>query len=151
MTLTLAELAEKMRDIDFTMLSTRAEDGTIGARPMSNNRDVDYGGDSWFFTCDDTRTVADIARDPQVGLALQGKAGLLGRPPIFISVEGKAELIRDKAAFAAHWNKDLEAWFDRGMDTPGLVLIRVEAKRIHFWDGKEEGEVALAPAGGLPA
>ena len=151
MTRTLTELAETMRDIDFTMLSTRAEDGKIGARPMSNNRDVDYDGDSWFFTCDDTRTVADIARDPQVGLSLQGKAGLLGKPPIFISVEGKAELIRDQALFAAHWNKDMELWFDQGIDTPGLVLIRVRAERIHYWDGKEEGEVALEMAGALPA
>lgn len=150
MTMTLAELAEKMRDVDFTMLSTRAEDGTIGARPMSNNRDVDYDGDSWFFTCQDTRTVADIARDPQVGLSLQGKAGLLGKPPIFISVEGRAELIRDKATFAEHWNEDMAAWFAQGIETPGLVLIKVHAERIHYWDGKDEGEVALRAAA-LPA
>jgi general stress protein 26 len=151
MTRTLAELAEKMRDVDFTMLSTRAQDGTIGARPMSNNRDVDYDGDSWFFTCGDTRTVADIGRDPQVGLSLQGKSGLLGKPPIFISVEGRAELIRDRAMFAEHWNEDLEAWFDQGIDTPDLVLIKVHAERIHYWDGKEEGELLLEAAGALPA
>jgi general stress protein 26 len=140
---TLADLAEKMRDIDFTLLSTRAQDGSIGARPMSNNRDVDYDGDSWFFTCDDTRMVADIARDPNVGLTLQGKAGMLGLRPFFVAVEGKAELIRDKAAFADHWTKDLEGWFKQGVDTPGLVLIKVHAERIHYWDGEDEGEVAL--------
>lgn len=145
---TLADLAEKMRDIDFAMLSTRAEDGTIGARPMSNNRDVDYDGDSWFFSCGDTRTVADIARDPQVGLSLQGKVGLLGKPPLFIAVEGRAELIRDKAAFAGHWNDDMARWFEEGVDTPGLVLIRVRAERVHYWDGnEEEGEVALDGGG----
>ena len=57
MTWSLADLAEKMRDIDFTMLSTRAEDGSIGSRPMSNNRDVDYDGDSFFFALEETRTV----------------------------------------------------------------------------------------------
>ncbi len=84
MTRTLEDIAETMKDIDFTMLSTRAEGGEIGARPMSNNRDVDYDGDSWFFAMDDTRTVTDIARDPKVGLALQGTVGLIGNPPIFI-------------------------------------------------------------------
>lgn len=143
MSRTLADLAEKMRDIDFTLLSTRAEDGSIGARPMSNNRDVDYDGDSWFFTCDDSRMVADIARDPQVGLTLQGKAGMLGLRPFFVAIEGRAELIRDKAAFADHWTKGLDSWFKQGIDTPGLVLIKVHAERIHYWNGEEEGEVGL--------
>ena len=58
----LAELAEKMKDIDFAVLSTRTENGAIAARPMSNNREVEFDGDSYFFTCDDTRTVSDIAR-----------------------------------------------------------------------------------------
>ena len=143
MTWSLADLAEKMRDIDFTMLSTRAEDGSIGSRPMSNNRDVDYDGDSFFFALEDTHTVKDIARDPRVGLALQGKPGFLGKPPIFIAVEGRAELIRDRKAFEQHWTKDLEIWFKDGVDTPGLVLIKVHATRIHYWHGMDEGEIKL--------
>ena len=42
--------------------------------------------------------------------------------PFFITVEGKAELIRDKGRFAEHWTKDLDAWFKEGIDTPGLTL-----------------------------
>lgn len=139
----LTDIAEAMRDIDFTMLSTHTEGGAIGARPMSNNRDVDYDGDSWFFSDDSARLVHDIARDPQVGLSLQAKGGLLGKPGMFIAIEGRAELIRDKAAFQEHWNKDLDRWFEQGVDTPGLVLIKVAAQRIHYWDGEDEGEVAL--------
>ncbi len=142
MTKTLSDIAETMRDIDFTMLSTRTEGGAISARPMSNNGEVEYDGDSWFFSYDDTRAVADIARDPQVGMTLQGKAGLLGKPPMFIGIEGNAELVREKRLFEEHWTKDLERWFPDGVDTPGLVLIKVRAERIHYWDGEEEGEVA---------
>ena len=143
MPLTLEQLAEKMRDIDFTMLSTRTDGGAIGARPMSNNRDVDYDGDSWFFTTMDSRMAADIAADPQVGLTLQGKAGLLGLRPFFVALEGRAELIQDRAQFEAHWTKDLERWWPEGADTPGLVLIRVHAQRAHYWDGEDEGELLL--------
>jgi general stress protein 26 len=149
MTRSLSDISEKMRDIDFAMLSTRAADGRIGARPMSNNREVDYGGDSYFFTTDDTRMVADIAEDARVGLSYQGKAGLLGLRPFFLAVEGRAELIRDKTRFAEHWTKDLDRWFKQGVDTPGLVLIKVTAERLHYWDGEDEGEVALK--GGAPA
>jgi general stress protein 26 len=142
-TMTMEQVSEKMRDIDFAILSTRTEGGAIAGRPMSNNREVDYDGDSYFFTCDDSRTVADIARDPHVGLGYQAKSGMLGMRPFFLTVEGRADLIRDKAAFAAHWSKDLDRWFEQGIDTPGLVLIKVSAERLHVWDGYEDAEIAL--------
>ena len=144
MTKTLADISEKMRDIDFSMLSTRGADGAIASRPMSNNREVDYDGDSFFFTCDDTQMVPDIERDARVGLTFQGKAGLFGMRPFFVAVEGQAELIRDKAQFEAHWTSGLDRWFKQGVDTPGLTLIKVHADRVHYWDGEEEGEVKLA-------
>jgi general stress protein 26 len=140
---TLQDLSKEMSDIDFCMLSTKAEGGQIGARPMSNNGDVEYKGDSYFFSYGDATTVSDIERDPKVGLSFQGKKGLLGKPPIFISVEGQAELIRDKAAFREHWVSDLDYWFDDGIDTPGIVLIKVHANRIHYWDGRDEGELRV--------
>ena len=144
--LSLHDLSEKMRDIDFTMLSTRTEGGAIASRPMSNNREVEYDGDSYFFTCDETRMVADIQRDPNVGLNYQAKSGILGMKPFFITVEGKAEAIKDKAQFEKHWHKELDAWFKQGTDTPGLTLIKVHAERLHYWDGYDEGEVKLSDA-----
>ena len=144
--LELAEIAEKMRDMDFTVLSTRTAGGTIAARPMSNNRQVDFDGDAYFFTCDETGTVADISRDPNIGLAYQAKSGMLGLRPFFVTVQARAELIRDKARFEEHWTKDLDRWFEQGVDTPGLTLIRARAERLHYWDGYEEGELVLAEA-----
>ena len=141
--MTLSELSEKMRDIDFAMMSTRAANGAVASRPMSNNREVDYDGDSFFFSYDSAHTIGDIGRDSQVGLSFAGAKGLLGKPPIFIAVEGKAELIRDKGQFEAHWTKDLDRWFPKGIDTPGIVLIKVHADRLHYWDGEEEAEVKL--------
>ena len=143
MTKTLKDIAEKMRDIDFTMLSTYTDGGAIASRPMSNNRDVDYDGDSWFFTTEDSRMVSDIAADPTVGLTFQGKAGMLGLRPFFVALEGRADLIRDKAQFEKHWTRDLERWWPEGADTPGLVLMKVHAERAHYWDGEDEGEVPL--------
>ncbi len=143
MTKTLADLSKAMREIDFAMLSTHTEGGAIAARPMSNNAQVDYDGDSYYFTTDDARTVADITRDPQVSLSFLGKSGLLGLRPFFVAVEGRADLVRDKAAFAEHWTSDLDRWFDQGVDTPGLVMIHVHAARVHYWDGEDEGEISL--------
>jgi general stress protein 26 len=137
----LPELAAAMRAIDFTMLTTRGESGALNSRPMSNNRDVEFDGDSWFFTYADTAKVADIRRDPAVALTLQGASGEGGRPGIFLFIEGEAELIDDKARFAEHWQDDLQRWFPQAIDTPGMMLIKARAGRICYWDGEDQGEV----------
>lgn len=139
--LTLHELSKKMAKLDFAMLATRDDDGTITARPMSNNGDVEYDGDSFFFAYRDSRKVSDISAQPQVGLSYTGAAGMLGGPPLFVAVEGKAALIDDKAQFEAHWTKDLDRYFPQGIDTPGVVMIKVMADRIRYWDGGDEGEL----------
>ncbi|MET0280732.1 MAG: pyridoxamine 5'-phosphate oxidase family protein [Steroidobacteraceae bacterium] len=140
---TLADIAKAMKDIDIAMLLTHTEDGAIAGRPMSNNREVEYNGDSYYFTFDQTRTVSDIERDPKVALSFQGDRKLLGRPGMNINVEGQAEVVRDPEAFRQHWNSDLNHWFDQGADTPGLVMVKVQAKRVHYWDGQEEGEIPV--------
>ncbi len=141
--MTLSEISKKLADIDFTMLSTRTDNGEIAGRPMSNNGDVDYDGDSYYFTWESSRMVSDIRREPKVSLAFQGSKSLLGKPPIMIAVEGNAELIADKARFEAHWNKELNRWFEQGADTPGVVMIKVRATRIHYWDGEDDGEIVV--------
>ena len=110
---------------------------------MSNNGDVEYEGDSFFFTDEHTAKVDDIKADAHVTLSFTGQKGLLGKPPIFIAVEGMAELIRDKAAFEEHWTKDLDRWFAEGIDTPGLLMIKARASQIRYWDGEEEGRLTV--------
>jgi general stress protein 26 len=141
--MTLKNLSEQMADIDITMLSTLTENGEVSSRPMSNNGDVEYNGDSYYFTWEKSRMVADIERNPKVGLSFQGSKRLLGGGPFLIAVEGKGENVRDRARFEDHWNKDLEMWFPDGIDTPGIVMIKVRATRIHYWNGEEEGEVSV--------
>ncbi|WP_018236795.1 pyridoxamine 5'-phosphate oxidase family protein [Ensifer sp. BR816] len=142
-TMTLSDIAKKLKKIDFCMLATKAETGAISHRPMSNNGDVEYDGDSWFFSHDTTNKVADIRRDPGVTLSFTEPPGLLGKPGIFFSIEGRATIIRDRTQFQEHWVEGLERWFTQGVDTPGLVLIKVHADRIQYWDGEENGIVQV--------
>ncbi|MCO6393074.1 pyridoxamine 5'-phosphate oxidase family protein [Aliihoeflea aestuarii] len=134
---TLSDLSEKMRDIDITMLMTRTDDGSIAGRPMSNNGDVDYDGDSYYFTWGDSRMVADIEADPTVSLAFQGEEMFM------VNVQGKGTVIRDKSEFEAHWVPDLDEWFEDGIDTDGMVMIKVRADRVRYWDGEDDGEITL--------
>jgi general stress protein 26 len=141
--MTLEEISEKLKKIDFCMLSTNGGSGRISSRPMSNNGDVEYDGDSWFFSFDGKKKVSEIEGIDVVSLTFTAPPSLLGKPGIFIAIEGAAALIRDKAAFEKHWVADLERWFPNGIDTQGLVLIKVVANSIQYWDGKESGRVPL--------
>lgn len=142
-TKTLSDIASDMRGIDIAMLATKAENGHVTSRPMSNNGDVEYDGDSYYFTHGDGRLVAEIERDPRVALTFTVKPGLLSGGGTYIAVEGQAELIRDKGAFKQHWISDLDNWFEQGVDTPGLTMVKVHADHIRYWSGKEEGEIEV--------
>ncbi len=141
-TLTLKDMSGVLKSIDICMMTTRASDGTLESRPMSNNKDVDYHGDSYFFTMADTRVVSDLKRSPNMCLSFDGRNGLFGKQ-FYVCVAGEGELITDKATMKRHWAPDLELWFKEGMDTEGLTMIKVHAHHIRYWKGMEEGEITL--------
>jgi general stress protein 26 len=138
----LADIAKEMAGIDIAILSTHTESGEIANRPMSNNGDVAYDGTSYYFTYERTRAVSDIQRNPKVALGFSSESGIFS-DGIYVAVEGTAELIRDKAVFQQHWTSDLDKWFDNGVNTPGIVLIKVKATRATYWKGREEDQIDL--------
>ena len=141
--MTLHDIAQKLKKVDFCMMATHGESNAIVNRPMSNNGDVDYDGDSWFFSYEDTDKVAQIGRDPRIALTFTEPPSLLGKPGIFVSIEGEADIIKDRSQFEQHWVSDLERWFTQGVETPGLVLIQVQGRSVKYWDGEENGLIAL--------
>ena len=135
--ISLATMSGKMRKLDICMLTTHTSRGLISSRPMSNNGDVEYDGNSWFFTYDKSRTVKDISENPQVNLGFNGPKDL------YISLTGKAKLIKNRTIMAEHWLNELKQWFPEGIDTPGIIMIHVKANRIKFWQREDEGEIKL--------
>lgn len=136
----LKAVAKIMSDLDLCMFTTVTARGIAASRPMSNNGDVEYDGKSYFFTWAKSRTAKDVAKDPHVNLSFVGSKRF---KKIYVSVSGKAKLIKDREVMREHWNKDLEIWFKDGIETRGLVMIEVDATHIKYWHGMEEGELAL--------
>ena len=109
---------------------------------MSNNRDVDYDGDTYFFARDGEELIRDIEKDPEVNLAYVHAPALMGKT-LYLSVNGRAQVVRDRAMMKKHWVPDLEAWFQQGVDTPGLAMIHVHADSVKYWQGQENGVVKV--------
>jgi general stress protein 26 len=135
--ISLKALSLKMKALDICMLTTQTTRGHLSSRPMSNNGDVEYDGNSYFFTFEQSRTAKDIREFPQVTLSFNGADDL------YISLTGKARLLTRKSLMEEHWLDELKQWFPKGLDTPGIVLIHVKASRVKFWEGKKNGEVRL--------
>lgn len=142
---TLKSIAKMMKGIDLCMLTTSDARGASSSRPMSNNGDVDYDGKSYFFTKNDSRMVREIKKNAKVSLQFADHRVL--RRKSFISVNGKATLITDRAEMEPHWNKDLEIWFKDGLDTKGITMIEVAADHIKYWSGGDEGEYKPSKGG----
>ena len=66
---TIKKIARLMRDLDFCTMTTHTSRGGLRARPMSNNGEVEFDGDVWFFSGADTRKVREIEATPRVDLA----------------------------------------------------------------------------------
>ncbi len=135
--LKLEDISQKMRKIDYCMMTTIVEGGQLASRPMSTNGDVEYDGNSYLFSSDKQDVVRELEANREVNLSFTGDQKL------FISVVGEAELIRDREQMKNHWQESLEQWFEDGIDTPGIVMIRVKGKRIKYWQNWDSGEVKL--------
>lgn len=131
----LKDISKKMKDLDLCMMTTVTSGGMTASRPMSNNGEVEYDGNSYFFTWGKSRLAKDLKRNPHVNLAFNGPKKL------FVSVTGKAKLTKDPEQMAEHWNDSLNQWFKDGVETKGVVMIKVKARRIKYWQNEEEGEM----------
>lgn len=134
----IAKVAEMMRDIDFCMLTTNSGTGRLRARPMSNNGEVEFNGEVWFFSGAHTKKVADLEAEPRVQLSYAVPDEFK-----FISMTGEASIIRDDEKKKALWIPDLERWFPQGPESDDLVLIKVIPNQVTWWIGEDEGEVTL--------
>jgi len=133
----LEAVARLLAKLDIGMLTTRADDGTLHGRPMSNNGAVEYDGDSWFFAEDGSRKVTEIEGDPAVELGFIDSAAAT-----WINVEGAASVVRDDVERKqALWLKDLERWFPNGPEDPNVVLIKVRARHIDAWSRDGEWQI----------
>jgi len=128
----LGRVAELIKDIDICMLVTRT-DGSMRGRPMSNNGNVEYDGDSWFFSFKDSGLVDQITADPAVALAY-----IATERGTWVSIEGAAEVVDDDGTKRQLWDDELRQWFRDGPDDDNVVLVKVQADRVHAWAEGEE-------------
>jgi general stress protein 26 len=104
---------------------------------------IDGEGSLWFFT-----------REVPGETDAEGKVNVaFARPDAatYVSVAGRASLVRDAARAAELWSDRVAAWFPEGPQDPQLVLLRVDVDDAQFWDASASRMVRVPPVQKLPA
>lgn len=122
------KLKEKLEKVKIAMLTTEAADGSLRSRPMYTAQ-AESTGVLWFFTSDHSAKVGAIQHDSQVNLGYSDPDS-----DTYVSVSGKAEIIKDKAKMNDLWAAPMKAWFPKGLEASDIALLKVTVNSAEYWD-----------------
>lgn len=130
----LQELAE---EINVCMFCTSTGEIPFNVRPMYTQL-VDDMGHFWFFSLVNSNKHEEIKQDDHVQL-------LYAKPSAghFLSVYGKADIVKDEHITNVLWKEANTSWFPNGKNDPALRLIRVKPIEGHYWDTRDGKMLAM--------
>jgi len=118
-------------DIPFAMFTTVIADGSLRSRPMVASADSFDGTAVWFFTRASSPVAQEIAGQGHVNVTY-----VSAPEDRFVSVSGKAEVVRDVERATQMWNPSYASWFAGGPEDAELGMIKITVSRIEYWDRK---------------
>jgi general stress protein 26 len=133
----IEHINDLVKDIHTAMLVTAAADGTLRSRPMAAQQ-MDDQGNLWFFTDATSGKVDEIKDDHHVNVAFAEPGDNK-----YLSISGRANVVRDRAKIDELWNSEVSPWFPNGKDDPGVVLIKVRVQLAEYWDAPGGAMVQL--------
>jgi general stress protein 26 len=125
------KLVEALRRFDTLMVTTKATNGTIHARPMAV-ADVDDSGEVWFVTPKESGKIVEVESNAEA--LVTGQRGEGGEPSsCYVSLSGVLDIIHDPQKIVALWKPSWDSWFPRGRDDDDAVLLRLRPSVGEYW------------------
>lgn len=125
---------DKFRELvnhnSICLLTTNLTEIPLATRPMSVQKVCDQGN-FWFLSSIDSKKNAEINLDPRVQLFFSNTSN-----SEFLTVYGKASIIKDKMKIEELWSPLAKAWFTEGKDDPRISVIKVSPEDSFYWDTK---------------
>ncbi len=134
-----ARLAELIKEIRITMLTTIEPDGHVRSRPMATVLRDGFDGTLWFFTSQSSQKIVEVQEDPRVNLSYC--------EPLknhYVSISGSCELVRDQECVKQYWDPFFSGLFPAGLDDPDLALLKVTIEAAEYWDAPSGTMMAVA-------
>ena len=114
-----------LKKFDVAMMVTGSAEQR-SARPMRIAQ-IDDQGTLWFISSLDAERTRVLEAEPSTTLLCQSKT-------VFLSLTGKARVVKDQARLDELWSAPLEVWFPEGRAAPDLVAIAVTPINGEYWD-----------------
>lgn len=133
----LDKLISRIKDVKIAMMTTVDDDGTLRSRPMKTQQS-EADGNLWFFTGYESGKSHEIDHDAHVNLSYANPDDNL-----YVSVSGRAQVLRDQQKIDQLWSSDLKAWFPDGKEDKNIGLIRVKIEKAEYWDTPSNTMVTL--------
>ncbi len=128
---TEAEIKQKLwsmiEDIGTGMLTTE-DGGKLRARPMRPAQS-EFTGELWFFTSEKSHKVDEVKSEHHVGLTFANPS-----KEDYVSLSGRATIVKDRALIESHWSEPMRTWFPKGIDDPDVALLKVTVDAAEYWD-----------------
>jgi len=120
-------LKEKIEDVRICMFTTLSLNDEFSSRPMAT-ANVEDDGSIWFFTNEYSLKNPEIFKE-RVMLVYSNPSN-----NTYMYVNGKAQLVEDIKKRSAYFSIMVKAWFPKGLEDPGLALIKVTPDVAEYWD-----------------
>jgi len=124
------KFGDLIKEIPFAMFTTVTPDGGLRSRPMVAAGNA-YDGKLWFFTRTSSAVAVEIGGNPNVNVSY-----VSAPEDRFVSVTGRASVVRDIDRATKMWIPAYNQWFSGGASDPELSMIAIEVSRIEYWDRK---------------
>jgi general stress protein 26 len=124
----LKKIKELVEDIKTCMFCTNVTGVPFNTRPMAT-ADIDEEGNIWFISNAESHKNDEIKNDDKVQL-IYAKGG----NSHFLSIAGKATIVKDQGKIDEVWNIFINTWFKNGKKDPDVSLIKVIPDDVYYWD-----------------
>jgi general stress protein 26 len=121
-------LKSKIEEVRICLFTTISQKDELSSRPMATAK-VEEDGSIWFFTNEYSLKSKEISKENEVSLGYSDPSS-----NTYVTVNGKAELVDDRAKKEAYFSAPVKAWFPDGVDDPRLILIKVTPVSAEYWD-----------------
>lgn len=126
--------ANKVYDIlkgfSTAMFVTLGHGGRPSAKPMHVAQLDEKAHEVWFLTSQYGTLADELARDTVVLLVFQNDTSA------YVSVSGRAHIVRDTAKVRELWKEPYKVWFPRGPEDPEITLVAVDLIEAEYWDNR---------------
>ncbi|MGP5257341.1 pyridoxamine 5'-phosphate oxidase family protein [Glutamicibacter ardleyensis] len=117
------KVIEFVNDVRIGMVTTQSQ-GRLVSRPLTVI-EAKEDGDLWFFSTAESAVVREFEAQDLVNVSFSGNKE-------WVSISGRASVVRDVAKKKELWNPVVETFATEGPGSPDTVLLRIDSESAEY-------------------